>query len=61
LQALGVWEEGPDEVAFAVFPSLAWITADDSLIQRWWTTSTAVAWWHCLFPVWKKLLAAARR
>lgn len=43
LQALDVRKEGPDEVAFAVFLPMVWITAGGSVIQRWWTTTTAVA------------------
>lgn len=43
LQALGVRKQGPDEMAFAVSPLFAWITAGDGLIQRWWTTAAAVA------------------
>lgn len=42
LQGLRVRKQGPDEVAFAVSPLFAWVTAGDGLIQRWWTTTTAV-------------------
>jgi len=53
LQALGVRKESPDEVAFAVSPPFAWVSAEAGLIQKWWTTPAVVAGWHCCG--WKKL------
>lgn len=47
MQALGVRENFPDKVAFAVSPPFAWVSADGGLIQRWWMTAAVVAGWHC--------------